>query len=440
MDFSDNKSEMGIIGCMLESNIISKRILSELTENHFNGLNRFLFKLCGKSYERAGKCSKHFIENTIEQNLSGDKKEKLLRSIKSAYALSNKNDINIYIDSVKLLHYKKLCSQLGEEIAKKSRSSEYEKEDLDELFFKFKQIRFNENTDKNYFTSKEIKESEDELESLTTNNRVFNEIIYKHGGLEKGTLESVCMISGHGKTFYSMKKGAALAMAGHRGAIFYLEDKKIRASKRIDALIDPDKYPEENANFMVVSRRRRLDQIISDILTLVYNEGIEWVILDHMGKTRHRDLYNRTDVEREVSSALSDVAVDEGLNITQNIQTPKSSRYGKNGWQKAPDIEALKGAGEIVEDSVVVTVGFRPNNIPELIVNENFNEEKFVKNPKGEYVNYNSVFIRQVKNRRIMPSALEWIPMIQDGKELLWVSEAKKRGIGYTKNEIVNLF
>lgn len=278
-------------------------------------------------------------------------------------------------------------------------------------------------------TSEQIKEEYSVEPQLTTGIEDWDTWFYKNGGLGLGTTELIFGRSGHGKTYYLFRKEGEIAKQGNLVLHFHLEDTALEASNRIDAVIDPEEYHDENDNILVITDHRYLGDIVRDIRYYCHNYNIKAVGVDHIGRVKCKDTRKKNKTMIRASNTLTDLCKDMGVLGMFSAQPNKSYKKRK-GWENLLREEDLKYATELFEDAFVVTTLLRPNIYPELrttgklAYGSETGSQHLVEGPRGDKFPYNSLFLTQIKNRR-QKLTETFLKMVQIDDKLHTIDEFK---------------
>lgn len=409
-----NDIEMAVVGCIFTDDNSAYMALSQLSSNDFENVNfRNIFDVSKNYFEQNKSIDRNVIESRLIAKHPIEGKYSSIISKSSAF--SDKRNIEIYCRELQAYTFRRNLYDKSEQLMHKASDMSVEEDELHKEMESVTDVSFS-STPEVARTSKEIKEQSKEQEpQLTTGLQEWDDWFYKEGGRGLGTTELIFSRPGHGKTFYMFRKIGQLALNGAKGLHFHLEDTDLEASLRLDAVVDPE-LPE-NENVLIIDNQRYLHDIVKSVRYYKHKYDIQFASFDHLGRIQVSGFRanEKLAMQIETSNTLTDLCKDLDIHGILSVQPNKSysQRYGYKNLLREED---LKGATEIFEDAFVVTTLFRPNLYPELRVG--LGEDAKVKSPSEKReVDYNSLFVNQIKNRRQKITG-EFMHFIQRGSML----------------------
>lgn len=429
---SSSELEMSAIGVIFTNDKKAGLCISQLTEDDFTVKDyRKIFHYSKKCYEENAVID----EGLIYQEMKDMKEDvpSLKKQVLKSVNVTDVKKVESYIEKLKSFTFRRKSYNHVHEILKKINDTTSEDEEIrkgfSDIIEQTSSIALG-----SAMNTYEIHEKEsEEYVNLKTSLKEF-QIIYNKGGNGRGQTELVFARPGHGKTFYLFRRAGEFARAGEKGIMFHLEDTKVEAARRVDAVLNPNKFEEENKNILI-DTTRFLDDIIQSVRYYHAKIGIKYFTVDHLGRVKVRG-YSAKDKNSamiEVSNRLTDLCSELDMLGMFTVQ-PRKSYESRKGYENILREEDLKGATEIFEDAFVVTTLFRPNIYPELRLDGKIKDISY-KN-KGDLTHhYDSVFSTQIKNRRerLTDDMFQWI---QHGNILLSEREYRKMSENNSTDEI----
>lgn len=430
--------EMSVVGSIFKNDQAAYFALNHLEKRDFyNEIYAEIFEVVYKKYEDTNDVDKNIIEAYFRTHKKDDY-YKYITGINKSINFCDPEKIEDYCLELKKMTLRRDYVGFGEKLVMKASDLSIPDNEVRKLIDNANELEFRTNPDVAIKAS-EIDPNEDTEDQLITGVPEWDNSFYKEGGRGLGTTELIFGRSGHGKTYYLMRKECQLAMNGYKGLHFNLEDTLHQSAIRIRAVMDTGAKRKHMDNIMVIDQHRYLHEIIKDIRFYVHKYDIKWVGVDHLGRVKVSG-YNAKEKNQaaiEVSNQLTDLCDDLDIFGMFPVQPNKSYKQRK-GWDNLLREEDLKGASEIFEDAFVVTTLFRPNLYPEL--RGGVANQKYVKDYNGSEAHYDSLYLTQIKNRRQGVTG-NWLHMIQNGSALYTKREFKElqeQGFERTKFENSN--
>lgn len=280
-----------------------------------------------------------------------------------------------------------------------------------------KAVSWISDTEKRYFTGKEIDEIEDEYgEPIKTGFPAYDDYIYKHGGNLKGQMKGVICREKHGKTRSECWEVAQNIRQGYKVLYITLEGRKQDIAGNIKQVLQDD-WNEYRNNFLGVDGTVDIEEIESIILEAVLVEGVDKVVIDYIQLAIAKGS-NENERINTATERLRHLMVKYNFHLTLLSQARKESTYTTlpkdsdgnalmpKGWKHVPAVNDAYGSNALIKASSIILVGFRPNLYQENIQHTGMGSR--VENPSGEFDNIHS-FYMQITRTRYKPEYLhQW--------------------------------
>lgn len=427
-ELQSQELETSVLGSIFVNENAAHHAFNNLTGKEFisSDIFRNIFNTAAKQYDK-----KYEVDKTLLFSYYETRKEesfKYKNAIKKCMNFCKPGEIETHCQKLRELHLRRKLNKEKMNFHPTDMSTP-----MNEIVSKLDDmadLSYEENPDIAR-TSAEIKEdASDRKPQLETGIHEWDSWFYENGGLGLGTTEIIFGRPGHGKTYYLFRKEGEIAKEGNLVLHFHLEDTAEEAANRIDAVIPPDEYHDENSNILVITEHRYLGDIIRDIRYYCQNYDIKAVGVDHIGRVKVRGFGagKKNQAMIKASNDLTDLCNDIDVLGMFSAQPNKSYKKRK-GWSNLLREEDLKYATELFEDAFVVTTLLRPNIYPELRTTGELpygdSESKhLIEGPHEEKYPYNSLFLTQIKNRR-QKLTESFLKMVQVKDKLYTLNEYK---------------
>lgn len=253
-------------------------------------------------------------------------------------------------------------------------------------------------------------------QKLETGDPFWDRTFFRHCGMHKGQMTTVFGDSKHGKSMAAMLFSRLLIDSGYKGLYTSFEDRDIKYANHIrkglqhKALID---------NLIVTDHSQGCSTLEDIITTTKYHKAandIAFLVVDNAQIVEVNGVNNWDETKKlvVVSPALSRMAIELDIWVLLLSQIT-NSRSGEHGYRRQPKIHDIYGSGQIRKDSFMGISVFKPSEVEELLVKNEFNGDiRGVKHPNG--------------NGEIWPSST-----------VLLKQELIREGEKYWKNVIANI-
>ena len=315
----------------------------------------------------------------------------------SAYALIDANDIDAYR---RILQDETTRRDLRKHSSQLQKAMNQERSSLSEVSSILRKMeeRINGTDEAIALTPSEIFSREakkERKEQLKTGVSRIDDGLYQKVGLHRGDINVVLADSGHGKTQWCQYIVSLLAMQGHKGLWFQMEDYDVNTALSLYA-----KAREHADNVRIVDTVDDIEDIRRQCFGQSYSQGLDFVVIDYIQEVYAQGKYDSRTLEiNEITRVLKDIAKKLNVLVLVPSQVTISS-YNRSGWQLEPKYSDAQWAQVIKNVAHCMTSVFRPNMVEQLVVTDSFGEMKVKGFVKDTYYPYNSVFAKLVKSRR----------------------------------------
>ncbi len=242
-------------------------------------------------------------------------------------------------------------------------------------------------------TPQEIFEREDKkpvAQKLLTKVKQMDEGIYKDSGLYRGHVELTIADSGHGKTQYALYKAELLLRQGYKVLWFQLEDYDLNTAKHFAI-----NCPEFMNNIYICDNLYDIEEIKREARILNRDIGIDYIVLDYV-QNIEASKQNRANQVEYISQQITRMAKD--LNAICHPLSQVTINYNtRSGWAQEPSYGDVRWSQQLKQDAHIITSVFRPSRLDTLV--KQVSGEKRIEDWTGSTQAFNSVYIRQAKNR-----------------------------------------
>jgi hypothetical protein len=345
-----------------------------------------IFTYAKNIYKDFGEIDTSILYRIIRK--SEQRGEEIVEQLEKAVFDCIPEDIDKYINAIKLNNVRNEAIEIAQTIIDKANSPSVSISELSDTFGDFKNIELHQKNSVKTLEEVHSEDNDETKEYLTYGSELLDNDYFRFGGRALGETKLILGVSGHGKSYYAVMLSAMLARQGQTGIYIPLEDTTGEYAKRASVHI-----PLSNKHFLISERVRTLSQIVSTVISYKKKFGIKWIVIDHLGRVKHNSIKDRIERQIYVSNELTDLCEDIKINGNFLVQ-PKKPSERRRGYENFLDKYDIKGASELFEDAFVIDSLIRPNEYEELTHGSK------VESPNGDMVDYNSVFVKQIKNRR----------------------------------------
>jgi replicative DNA helicase len=228
--------------------------------------------------------------------------------------------------------------------------------------------------------------NEQDLQPFQIGDTDMMEVIYHSGGLQPGHVDLTIAESGHGKTQYAMYKTKLLALNGYKTHWFQMEDYGGRT-----ALYFKHHLGELAENIVIVDNVYDIDDIKREARQIKREFGTNNIVIDYVQEITTKGRSRAEEVE-SVTRSLTTLAKE--LNVCMHLTSQMTVVDSKRkNWQLEPRINDVRWSKQLKQAAHSVTAIFRP------FVVEGLSEDDDALDWKGDKINKNLVFCRNIKNR-----------------------------------------
>jgi len=259
-------------------------------------------------------------------------------------------------------------------------------------------------------------ENKPRYEKLDLGDPFWNQTFFRHCGCHKGQMTTVFGESKHCKSTAAMMYSRMLIDQGYKGLYTSFEDRDRKYAEYVlKGLEDESKID----NFIVTDHSQGCSTLEDIVTTAKYHKAmndISFLIVDNAQIVEVDGL--RFDYEKKrivtISDRLRKLAIEEDIWVLMLSQI-SNERSRASGYDRQPKLNDMYGSGQIRKDSFMAIGIFKPSEVDELLVKNEFTgEPRGVKHPSG--------------NDEIWPLST-----------VLMKQEAIREGEKYWKNVILNI-
>lgn len=223
-------------------------------------------------------------------------------------------------------------------------------------------------------------------EKLDFGDPFWNQTFFKHCGGHKGQMTTLFGDSKHGKSIGAMMFSRLLIEKGYTGLYTSFEDIDRKYAEHVRAgLQDKDKID----NLIITDHSQGCSTLDDIVTTTKYHKAINdisFLVVDN-AQIVGVDGVNPWDETKKlvtISPRLSRLAIELDIWVLLLSQI-SNERSRTSGYDRQPKIHDIYGSGQIRKDSYMGISIFKPSEVDELIVKNEFNGEvRGVKHPNGD--------------------------------------------------------
>jgi replicative DNA helicase len=205
------------------------------------------------------------------------------------------------------------------------------------------------------------------------------------GANRRGYMELTIADSGHGKTQYAMWKVRHLLSQGYKVLWFQLEGYDVHTAEYFVDTPNRD-------NLLIADSLYNIEDIKAESKARNYEHDIDYIVIDYVQNVECKRMERMQAVEY-ISQQLTRLAKD--CDVMVHLLSQVTINYTtRSGWKQEPTYGDVRWSQQLKQDAHVITSVFRPSRIESLRVGD-----AWVKDFRGDEVEYDSVFIRQAKMR-----------------------------------------
>lgn len=377
--------ELAILGALMSYPKIREEIMESVHSDWFyEPSNRITFQAMSKSWNE----SKHIDAITVEAILRSADKNDLANQVASLYAFGSSSvTYQYHLDILRDCYQRRSVITACHEISQQA-TNDTADVCIDKLYNIATSIT-NTTVAKRSLpadTYLELEATKPKAEQLFTGERLLDETIYSNVGLKRGQIDLSIAESGHGKTHYAMFKASLLAKRGYKVHWFQLEDYGATT-----ALFFKNAIPNHYQNIIITDSIFDIDEIKREARAIKREYNTDYIVIDYVQNVETTK-QSRADQIEYVSGQIRRLAID--LNVAIHLLSQVTIDYNKRkGWTLEPRYSDVRWSQQLKQDAHIITSIFRPYVIDDLI------EGDFALDWKGQQINKNSVFCRQVKVR-----------------------------------------
>ena len=229
-------------------------------------------------------------------------------------------------------------------------------------------------------------------EQLYTGYKQLDEGLLHHG-MKRGRTILTIADSGHGKTQFAMFVAEKLLRKGCKIAWFQLEGYDADTANYMHTIAG-----SHAENIFIADSLFDIESIKRQCRIMKKEIGLDYVVIDYIQNVEHGNKrLSKTEQTENVSKEITRLAKE--LNIVMNPLSQVTISYdSRPGWKAEPKYGDVRWSQQLKQDAALILSVFRPAKIESLIKESPLGSIS-VLNWKQESVNYNSVFIKQAKNR-----------------------------------------
>lgn len=239
-----------------------------------------------------------------------------------------------------------------------------------------------------------------------------------------GYVEGILGRTGHGKSRFGQGRALLYAEQGYNVQWVQLEGSRFETLHDICSIGGDGDFMKK---IHVQDSFYTLSDIMREIRTLHYDIGLDVVFIDYLQEIQAEG-YRPSEVRQEksyISRSLRRLAKELGIYMIWMLQPSREDKHSK-GWAKQPSLSDIIETSQIEKDCYMVSGVFRPNMVPDLVVNERVKWYDHT-DLRPNLQPYDSVVIQQLKNRK-SPRNKRLLHLIDS-------SEGMKPYLGSTRDE-----
>lgn len=390
-------SESYIIGTLIYGSEQLKYIpLTSIQSNHIdNTFLRIIFEACRESHDKFD----NITEETVYEFTKGDVGLDYIQDYKQ-YVCDSRKEIESH------------CNELTDSFSKDNImagltsiiTNNEEFETSKELVTHTEQI-LNQVIDQvgmpglTYDQMVERDKNQPRYEKLTLDDPFWDYTFFKNCGCNKGQMTTLFGDSKHGKSMAAMMFSRLLLDADYKGLYTSFEDRDRKYADHIlKGLNNKDKI-----NHLFVTDHSQGCSTLEDIITTTkYHKAandISFLIVDNAQIVSVEGINSWEEKKKlvTISPALSRLAIEHDLWVLLLSQIT-NQRSRDRGYARQPKIHDIYGSGQIRKDSFMGISIFKPSEVEELLVKNEFNGDvRGIKHPNsnGELWPLSTVLLRQ---------------------------------------------
>jgi len=222
-------------------------------------------------------------------------------------------------------------------------------------------------------------------EKLDFGDPFWNETFFKHCGGHKGQMCTLFGDSKHGKSMGAMMFCRLLIENGYTGLYTSFEDIDRKYAEHIrEGLRDKEKID----NLIVTDHSQGCSTLEDIVTTTKYHKAlndISFLVVDNaqIVDVDGVNFWDETKKLVTISPRLSRLAIELDIWVLLLSQI-SNERSRTSGYDRQPKIHDIYGSGQIRKDSYMGISIFKPSEVDELIVKNEFNGDvRGVKHPNG---------------------------------------------------------
>lgn len=229
-------------------------------------------------------------------------------------------------------------------------------------------------------------------EQLLTGYDKLDNGILQHGMVRGRTMLTLAD-SGHGKTQFSMFIAEKLIRRGYKVGWFQLEGLDADTANYMHTISG-----EYAKNIWISDSIMDIEGIKRQCRIMKREIGLDYVVIDYIQNvTTSRRNMRKAEMVEMISQELTNLGKE--LSVVMNPLSQVTMDYDKRpGWKGEPHSGDVRWSQQIKQDASLILSVFRPAKVESLVKEDPFGNVT-VLNWKQESVSYNSVFVKQVKNR-----------------------------------------
>jgi len=240
-------------------------------------------------------------------------------------------------------------------------------------------------------------------EQLLTGQYRLDEGLFEHNGLRRGSYTTILADSGHGKTTLMEMLAGYLLIQGYTIYWVQHENTEYTTSKHIYDFVvkncHPDKVEKTLGRLHVSDEIHDIQAIKREARRLDKEYGLDVIFDDYIQNTENKGYGKKTDIVMSNSMEYNKLKVSLNCAVVVGSQVSIDSSQRHN-WNLEPRDTDVKYSQQVKQDSDLMLSVFRPFKIDSLQA-ENMGDV-VAKDSNGNYINKDSVFVRQVKVRGVM--------------------------------------
>jgi replicative DNA helicase len=369
---------------------VAELVMEAVGEKHFyQPKNKTLFKAMRTVYERTQRCDVASV--TIELERMGE----LQNYDGEIGIIDNTYDATTYVtanDHIQQLHEYKIRRQLIDDAQDIIANALDPAKDAFAIADYAHERAIDLTTQGGANNTKTIDELISEYESMEY--KPFNlidqelaERIYSDGGCQPGHIEVTIAESGHGKTRYAMYKTAQLAINGYRTHWFQMEDFGGKT-----AVLFKRMCGEAAKNIVITNKIHDIDDIKREARRVKRDFDTQNIVIDYVQEVTTKSRSRAEEVE-QITRQLTRLAMDLSVMMHLTSQMTITDTQRKK-WKLSPRPNDVRWSKQLKQAAHVVTGVFRPSQIDDLRIDDNYVEDW-----KGGQLPRQIVVVQSVKGR-----------------------------------------